>query len=347
MAISMKKNLPLPIYAAIITIVFYFVVIPLLSYILPAGIIEKITNRGGTVYASFYLFFWSLLFLNNKRQLLKEREGLLANYQEIGLQEGFDEKALPTVIANLKAKSLKFTDSILGPRLLKGLENFLCSRNTEELRDILADENEAALAASHASFNLIRVFLWTIPILGFIGTVDGVSAAVGGFAEFLTKGVTEVAEIKTALSKITTGLAVAFDTTYIALLLTVVLMILTSIMEHRESVQLQQFDDFCQQRVLQPLVQWQKGGTVSAGQFTSQVDLLKNLTERISSLINLQHRLESRFLDIAGSNGFAATLANVDKALKMLLPYLQKVSDKPLDVQIKVLPSVSSGQKSD
>ena len=36
-----------------------------------------------------------------------------------------------------------------------------------------------------ASYALVRVFVWAVPTLGFIGTVLGLGAAVGGFSESL------------------------------------------------------------------------------------------------------------------------------------------------------------------
>ena len=37
-------------------------------------------------------------------------------------------------------------------------------------------------------YSLIRTFIWALPVLGLIGTVIGISLAVGGFAEFLSTG---------------------------------------------------------------------------------------------------------------------------------------------------------------
>jgi Arc/MetJ-type ribon-helix-helix transcriptional regulator len=60
--------------------------------------------------------------------------------------------------------------------------------------------------------------MWAIPIFGFIGTVQGLSSAVGGFADFL-QGAAELSAIKGAIADVTIGLGVAFDTTFLALIL--------------------------------------------------------------------------------------------------------------------------------
>lgn len=64
--------------------------------------------------------------------------------------------------------------------------------------------------------------MWAIPILGFIGTVQGLGVAVAGFG--VLGGMADVSAIKSAIGQVTVGLGVAFDTTLLALILTTILM---------------------------------------------------------------------------------------------------------------------------
>jgi hypothetical protein len=64
--------------------------------------------------------------------------------------------------------------------------------------------------------------MWAIPILGFIGTVQGLGVAVAGFG--VLGGSADVSAIKNAIGQVTVGLGVAFDTTLLALILTTMLM---------------------------------------------------------------------------------------------------------------------------
>jgi biopolymer transport protein ExbB/TolQ len=61
-------------------------------------------------------------------------------------------------------------------------------------------------------FILPRLCAWAAPVFGFIGTVLGLSLAVGGFSNSLA-AVSDVNEIRTAVLGITSGLGTAFDTT--------------------------------------------------------------------------------------------------------------------------------------
>jgi hypothetical protein len=57
------------------------------------------------------------------------------------------------------------------------------------------EESELDQFTADASFRGNRLFIWTMPLLGFLGTVYGVSYGIGGFAEFL-RGEVTAEEIK-------------------------------------------------------------------------------------------------------------------------------------------------------
>jgi len=70
------------------------------------------------------------------------------------------------------------------------------------------------------SFSLPRFMVWAIPILGFIGTVWGISNGIAHFSDAMTStnSVTDVsAMLKENLPLVTNSLATAFDTTLLAL----------------------------------------------------------------------------------------------------------------------------------
>lgn len=108
----------------------------------------------------------------------------------------------------------------------------------ERVADADADLYELSMQSSYA---LAKVLLWAIPILGFIGTVIGMSQAVGSFDQVL--GNTDnVDGLKTGLTKVTTGLGTAFDTTYLALVISVALTIPLNSCERLEERLLSQVD---------------------------------------------------------------------------------------------------------
>ena len=96
------------------------------------------------------------------------------------------------------------------------------------------------------SFSLPRFMVWAIPILGFIGTVWGISNGIAHFSNAMTStnSVTDVSSmLKENLPLVTNSLATAFDTTLLALLLSIPLMMLMISLEKQEEAYLIDVDE--------------------------------------------------------------------------------------------------------
>lgn len=100
-----------------------------------------------------------------------------------------------------------------------------------------------------SSYSLTKGFIWGAPVLGFIGTVLGLSQAIGGFGSVLTKS-QEVSDITTALKEVTAGLAVAFDTTLVGLLAALSLQLLLTMLMKREEDFLHECSEFCSAQIV-------------------------------------------------------------------------------------------------
>ena len=137
-------------------------------------------------------------------------------------------------------------------RVLNALAHFRRRRNVQEVAGLLNAEAEMDAAVVESSYSIAKVFIWAIPILGFVGTVLGIGLAVGGFSETI-QGTQEMEAIKTQLGAVTTGLAVAFDTTLIALLATLFIMLPQSSLQKREEDILSAVDAYCHESLLRRL----------------------------------------------------------------------------------------------
>ncbi len=110
--------------------------------------------------------------------------------------------------------------------------DFLCQRRSaadldDQLR-ALADNDLAALENSYA---LTRFITWAIPILGFLGTVLGITGAISG-----------VKSDDLELGSVTGGLAYAFDATALALGITMITMFCSFLTERAEGGVLEEVD---------------------------------------------------------------------------------------------------------
>ena len=131
-------------------------------------------------------------------------------------------------------------------------DNLLRSRSTLYLNHKGNDEDiDEAFGIKEreflrGSFALSRFMVWAIPIIGFIGTVWGISNGIAHFSDAMTSttSVTDVSSmLKESLPLVTNSLATAFDTTLLALFLSVPLMMMMIWLEKQEESYLIHLDE--------------------------------------------------------------------------------------------------------
>ena len=123
--------------------------------------------------------------------------------------------------------------SLAGKRLLRVLSVWGSTQSSFQLERSVDGDAELYELAQERSYSLVKVLMWAIPILGFIGTVIGMSQAVGSFDAVLGNS-DNVDGLKAGLTKVTSGLGTAFDTTYLALVISVLLSFPMIYMERQE-----------------------------------------------------------------------------------------------------------------
>lgn len=113
-------------------------------------------------------------------------------------------------------------------------------RSTEGLEEhlkYLADQSSDRL---HDSYGLVRTINWAVPIIGFLGTVIGITLAIANL---------KPEQLATSLNEVTGGLAVAFDTTASSLALTLILVFGYFLVERAEQKILADVEDFGVRRI--------------------------------------------------------------------------------------------------
>jgi len=118
------------------------------------------------------------------------------------------------LLDQVRAVERKHGISMYTNRIYTLLTNIKHAESVEKLDDdfrALADDD---FVRSDSDYGLIKMIIWAIPILGFLGTVIGIALAMGNLApEALEESLPNVME----------GLTIAFDTTALALALSMVL----------------------------------------------------------------------------------------------------------------------------
>lgn len=129
------------------------------------------------------------------------------------------------------------------------LRAYIINGDRTAANEFALDDSSFYLNVSEASYSVPRILVWAIPLLGFIGTVIGISGAVSGFTGFLENS-GDVEQIKEGIGQVTSNLGLAFDTTLLALFLSVLVMIPLVLVERYESRLLLGIDVFINDKLL-------------------------------------------------------------------------------------------------
>lgn len=95
-------------------------------------------------------------------------------------------------------------------RALKSVRNVGRVADVDEMLASRADQDEQVV---DGGYTLVRGFTWAIPVLGFIGTIVGLTQAIGRFGGVLGQPGLPLEEITKVLSQVIAGLDTAFITT--------------------------------------------------------------------------------------------------------------------------------------
>lgn len=121
-------------------------------------------------------------------------------------------------------------------RLVKTLHYIYRTGSVSGVEDEMKYLAELDLDRSHQRYSLARILIWATPMLGFLGTVLGISQALGGISPGPDN------DFQAMMSGLQSNLYVAFDTTALALTLSMVLMFGQFLVERFE-IQLLQLVD--------------------------------------------------------------------------------------------------------
>ena len=128
-----------------------------------------------------------------------------------------------------KVTTLKAGEEAFLPQLIElSILQLFTSRSLEQTVEIFTSMLELMSHKLDLSYQTMRFLVWCIPTTGFIGTVVGISIALEGMQD--PKNI--------EFEKVTSGLAVAFYTTIIALILSAILVLLQNVVQRREELAL-------------------------------------------------------------------------------------------------------------
>jgi len=183
------------------------------------------------------LFFWGLIYGMNRRRRLQAIDSLCGQDLLPAVVAGLQKHGVDRMEEALRGEVGQYSvvrHSPLLRRIWVTLEQWLIRPNLQNAHLVIEQQVISDREATQRAYNLLRIFVWATPVLGLIGTVVGISIAVGGFASFLSTNVDDISKIKEGLVGVTGGLSFAFLITLEGLLTSLILMLFTSNIQTRE-----------------------------------------------------------------------------------------------------------------
>lgn len=235
------------------------------------------------------LSLWSLFLLMFKwlahRRQARVREAFnRPRMQALLARDTFAREAdslAAAITAELEQMKLKhFRRSTMYIRVMRVLHAVRSMPKKEGISDLLDAQAQIDIKKLDTGNAIISFFIWAIPIWGFIGTVLGIADAVYQFSNFIQTaetGAQFTMQMRSALGGVTGGLAVAFNTTFVALVLVMPVMLISSLLNKAQEELLLSIEEFCLEELL-PRVHILPGEDLGAESFEDHLHRIQQLS---------------------------------------------------------------------
>jgi biopolymer transport protein ExbB/TolQ len=175
--------------------------------------------------ACVILMLWAIAIMGHKSWSATREERLLGQ-ELVPLSEG--TKILPEDVREYSRQIQSLPDDsrrALLPRALSAaLQRFGATQDIQNVSTTANGVCEAESERLESELSMVRYIAWAIPSIGFIGTVRGIGDALGKAHQ----------AVEGDISGVTRSLGTAFNSTFIALLLSIVLMFLLHRLQLRQ-----------------------------------------------------------------------------------------------------------------
>lgn len=251
------NNLSAVIIAVVLSLLTYAVMVFAIKPIKPLQFIANAFLRPDnllTLIPATLFFYWGVAILFLKRGKLNFQMKAL-DLEAIPSEPDFvlNETTAHEVLIRLNGLVDHPRHFVLLNRIDRALSNL---RNIGQINDVSSilraqAENDEDQVAS--SYTVIGGLTWAIPVLGFIGTVQGLSMAMGGFGQTLQASGSDMSTIRASLQGVAGGLATGFETTMVALLYALLLQLGITFQQQKEMSFLDECNDYCHSHVVSKL----------------------------------------------------------------------------------------------
>ncbi len=330
------------------TVVFYAALYPIRE----KGLIPLFWGRGWVPFVLTLLLFWSWAILYMKwKKIYRQRASMLLDLLPTELSEEISLDSLDQFEQHIHKLPGERGESFLINRALRGLEHFRVRKSVSETAVMLESQSAIDANTVASSYSILKVFIWALPIMGFIGTVIGVSAAVSSLGGSLEEA-SDISVVKDSLNSVFSGLGTAFDTTLLALVMSLFVKIPASVLQKTEEDLVTWVDEYCNENLLRRLQDGggntnQREGPGDANVFRKEIEALMKVHQ--SELARLVAQFQNSLSELGqqalasqneivstvhiSSKAFQAHYTGLEKGLSSLSGVLERLGENQVLVQ--------------
>ena len=204
------------------------------------------------------LLLWGLMLLCYKFVLLSAESRVFARFTPekediqakpevdlLGGQQSISRARAAALSEEIeqKIKSDDLKNKLLPYIMARGLERFHMTGSVTEATETIMGRLEVAAEQQESELSMLRYLVWAIPSIGFIGTVRGIGLALRRADEALQGDI----------SGVTSALGVAFNSTLVALIISIFLMLLIHLLQSSQEGLILRLQTFCREELIDKL----------------------------------------------------------------------------------------------
>lgn len=194
--------------------------------------------------ACLTLMVWATILLSYKLWLVgRERQVIGREFVDLEVgQRILPEAALDYAkeVQSVVEHERRLKNKLLPNFVLSALQRFNATHSIQDAAGAVQERSQAAADELDSDLSLVRYITWAIPSVGFIGTVRGIGDALAQADQAL----------KGDLAGVTNSLGLAFNSTLVALVLSIVLMFFMHLLQSRQEHLIQDFQEYCRIKIV-------------------------------------------------------------------------------------------------
>ena len=185
------------------------------------------------------LFLWGLYLTTSKFYETSSRDYLF----DVDLLKDIQrsENDPKTILNSIDSLPQEIRSAPLVQTIATALRRYLITGSVQNASESISPALEAMAVKNEAELAVIKYIVWAIPSIGFLGTVRGIGMAMSQ-AQNAVAG---------DIGPMTESLGTAFNSTFVALLASVIIMLLLSFLQKNQDEQLVKVQEYCEKYLIE------------------------------------------------------------------------------------------------